>query len=308
VNTNDLIPLLSDMAIFVTVVEQGNFSKAAIKLGVTPSAVSRQISRLEDALGIKLLQRTTRQLALTESGTLTFDYCKQMVESADQAVNASRSATSTVSGLLRVSAPKSLANKVLRPLFVEFLKRYPDIQLHLKVTDRILDPIHDGVDFLIHINDNPIEALVNVKIGHVEQVLCASPDFIKKHSLPTHPDDLKYLACICLGENMADNRWRFSNKNQQSTIQVTGSYLLNHSDMRKDAIEQGFGVGPLPDYIAQKSIETGKLIPLLEDWQLQGSYQGDICLQYVQSKYMPNKDRVFIDFMKQKLLIIQPDS
>ena len=303
-NTNHLIPLMSDMAIFVTVVEQGNFSKAAKKLGVTPSAVSRQISRLEDALGIKLLQRTTRQLALTESGTLTFNYCKQMVESADQAVNASRSATSTVSGLLRVSAPKSLANKVLRPLLVEFLKRYPDIQLHLKVTDRILDPIHDGVDFLIHINDNPIEALVNVKIGHVKQVLCASPDFIKKHSLPTHPDDLKYLACICLGENMADNRWRFSSKNQQTTIQVTGSYLLNHSDMRKDAIEQGFGVGPLPDYIAQQSIETRKLIPLLEDWQLQGSYQGDICLQYVQSKYMPNKNRVFIDFMQQKLLVV----
>jgi DNA-binding transcriptional LysR family regulator len=306
-DTNKLIPLLSDMAIFVTVVEQGNFSKTAIKLGVTPSAVSRQISRLEDALGIKLLQRTTRQLALTESGTITFNYCKQMVEAADQAVNASRSATSTVRGLLRVSAPKSLANKVLRPLFVEFLKCYPDIQLHLKVTDRLLDPIHDGVDFLIHINDDPIEALVSVNIGRVEQVLCASPDFIKNHTLPTHPDDLKSLACICLGENMTDNRWLFSKNNQQASIQVTGSYLLNHSEMRRDAIEQGFGVGPLPDYIAQQGIETGKLIALLKDWRLQGNYQGDICLQYVQSKYMPNKNRVFIDFMKQKRLIIQPD-
>ncbi len=307
-DTNKLMPLLSDMAIFVTVVEQGNFSKAAKKLGVTPSAVSRQISRLEDALGIKLLQRTTRQLALTESGAITFNYCKQMVESADQAVNASRSATSTVSGLLRVAAPKSLANKVLRPLFVEFLKCYPDIQLHLKVSDRILDPIHDGVDFLIHINDNPIEALVNVKLGHVEHVVCASPDFLSKHTLPLHPDDLKNLACICLGENMADSRWRFSNKNQQTTVQVKGSYLINHSEMRRDAIEQGFGVGSLPDYIAQQSIETGKLIPLLEDWHLKGSYQGDICLQYVQSKYLPNKNRVFIDFMKQKLQIVQSDS
>jgi DNA-binding transcriptional LysR family regulator len=307
-DTNKLIPLLSDMAIFVTVVEQGNFSKAAKRLGVTPSAVSRQISRLEDALGIKLLQRTTRQLALTESGTITFNYCKQMVESADQAVNASRSVTSTISGLLRVSAPKSLANKVLRPLFVEFLKCYPDIQLHLKVSDRIFDPIHDGVDFLIHINDKPIEALVNVKLGHVEHVVCASPNFLANHSLPTHPEDLKKLACICLGENMADSRWRFTQKNQQTTVQVMGSYLINHSEMRKDAIEQGFGVGSLPDYIAKKGIETGTLIPLLEDWQLQGSYQGDICLQYVQSKYMPNKNRVFIDFMKKKLLIIQPDS
>jgi DNA-binding transcriptional LysR family regulator len=269
--------------------------------------VSRQISRLEDALGTKLLQRTTRQLALTGSGKITFDYCKQMVESAEQAVNASTSATSTVSGLLRVAAPKSLASWVLRPLFVEFLKCYPDIQLHLKVTDRILDPIHDGVDFLIHINDHPIEALVNVKIGRVEQVLCASPDFLANHNMPTHPDDLKHLPCICLGENSTDNRWRFSNKNQQATVQVNGSYLLNHSEMRRDAIEQGFGIGSLSDYTAQQGIETGKLIPLLKEWQLQGSYHGDICLQYVQSKYMPNKNRVFIDFMKQKLLVIQSD-
>ena len=305
--TNKLIPLLSDMAIFVTVVEQGNFSKTAKELGVTPSAVSRQISRLEDALGIKLLQRTTRQLALTESGTITFNYCKQMVESADQAINASRSATSTVSGLLRVAAPKSLANKVLKPLFVEFLKCYPDIQLHLKVSDRILDPIHDGVDFLIHINDNPIEALVNVKLGHVKSLVCASPDFLSDHKLPSHPDDLKNLPCICLGENLADSRWRFSKNNQQTTVQVAGSYLVNHSEMRRDAIEQGLGIGSLPDYIAEQGIKTGKLIALLEDWQLTGNYQGYICLQYVQSKYLPNKNRVFIDFMKQRLLTIQSD-
>jgi DNA-binding transcriptional LysR family regulator len=228
-----------------------------------------------------------------------------MIESAEQAVNASSSTTSTVSGLLRVAAPKSLANRVLRPLFVEFLKCYPDIQLHLKVTDRILDPIHDGVDFLIHINDSPIEALVNVKIGRSEQVLCASPDFLANHPLPKHPDDLKDLPCLCLGENMSDSRWRFSQKNQQTTVQVTGSYLLNHSEMRRDAIEQGFGIGSLPDYIAQQGISSGKLIPLLEDWRLQGNYQGDICLQYVQSKYLPNKNRIFIDFMKQKLRGIQ---
>lgn len=306
-NTNRLLSLMSDMAVFVSVVEQGNFSKAAKKLGVTPSAVSRQMSRLEDALGIKLLQRTTRQLALTESGKLTFEYCKQMVESADKAVNASGSATSSVSGLLRVAVPRSLANKVLRPIFIDFLKCYPDIQLHLKVTDRILDPIHDGVDFLIHINDNPIEALVNVNIGHVKQVLCASPDFIEKHYLPTHPDELKNLACICLGESVTDSRWRFSNKKQQMTVQVTGSYYLNHSDMRKDAIEQGLGVGPLPDYIALQGIAKGSLIPLLEDWKMQGNYQGDICLQFVQTKYMPNKNRAFIDFMKQKLCKIKPN-
>lgn len=165
-----------------------------------------------------------------------------MVEAAEEAVSASTSATSTVSGLIRVAAPKSLANQVLRPIFVEFIKHYPDIQLHLKVTDLVLDPIHDAIDFLIHINDRPIKSLVNIKLGKVGQVLCASPDYLQINPTPLHPDDLKKHACICLGENATDNRW-----------------------------------------------------------QLQGNYHGDICLQFVQTKYMPNKNRVFIDFIKQKL-------
>ena len=301
-STNEVIPLLGDMAIFVTVVEQGNFSKAAKKLGVTPSAVSRQISRLEDALGIKLLQRTTRQLALTESGEVAFTSCKQMLEAAEQAISASTSTTSTVRGLLRIAAPKSLANQVLRPLFVEFLKQYPEIQLHLKVTDQVLDPIHDSIDFLIHINEQPIESLVNIKLGRVEQTLCASPEYLQAHTAPLRPEDLKDHACLCLGENATDNRWTFIKHNQQATVQVSGSYLVNHSEMRRDAIEQGFGIGALPDYIAKKSVQSGQLITLLNDWKLQGNYQGDICLQFVQSKYMPNKNRVFIDFIKQKLL------
>jgi len=303
-NTNKVIPLLADMAIFVTVVEQGNFSKAAKKLGVTPSAVSRQISRLEDALGIKLIQRTTRKLALTESGEVTFASCKQMLEAAEQAISASTSTTSTVRGLLRVAAPKSLANQVLRPLFVEFLKQYPEIQLHLKVTDQVLDPIHDSIDFLIHITEQPIDSLVNIKLGRVVQTLCASPEYLKTNAAPLHPDDLKDHRCICLGENATDTRWKFIKNNQQATVEVSGPYLVNHSEMRRDAIEQGFGIGSLPDYIAKQSVQSGQLIGLLNDWELQGNYQGNICMQFVQTKYMPNKNRVFIDFIKQKMLTL----
>jgi len=301
-NTNKMIPLLADMAIFVTVIEQGNFSKAAKKLGVTPSVVSRKIGNLEDALGIKLLQRTTRQLSLTESGEVTFLSCKEMVKAAEEAINAATSVTSAVSGLLRVSAPKSLSNQILRPILVEFLKLYPNIQLHLKVTDQVLDPIHDSIDFLIHINEKPIESLVNIKLGRVEQTLCASPRYLKDHTTPLIPGDLKYHRCLCLGENTTDNRWKFIGKNKEVVVQVIGPYLVNHSEMRRDAIEQGFGIGALPDYMAVQSIKSGKLIPLLRDWELEGNYKGEICLQFLQTKYMPNKNRVFIDFIKQKLL------
>jgi len=300
-NTNKLIPLLPDLAIFVTVVEQGNFSKAAKLLGVTPSAVSRQISRLEDALALKLLERTTRKLALTESGKITFNYCKQMLDSADQAVSASSSVSSTPTGLLRIAAPKSLANQVLRPLLVEFSKKYPTIKLHLKITDRVLEPIHDSIDILIHINEKPIDSLVNIKLGRVEQVVCASPKFLAQNGTPTHPEQLKDFSCICLGENVTDNRWRFTKDNQQCTVEVNGSYLVNHSVMRLDAIEQDLGIGSLPDYVAKQAIQDGSLVPILEAWQHQGNYQGDICLQFLQSKYMPSKIRVFIDFIKEKM-------
>lgn len=301
-DTNKILPLLTDMAILVSVVEQGNFSKAAAKLGVTPSAVSRQISRLEEALGTKLLQRTTRQLALTESGQLTYASCKQMLEAAEQAVSASSINSSSVRGLLRVAAPKSLSSRVLRPLFVEFMRRYPDIQLHVKVSDKLLDPIHDGIDFLIHINDSPIESLVCVKLGRVEQTLCASPNYLATHDTPTHPEQLKNHACLCLGESATDNRWLFTHHKQQVTVQVQGPYLVNHSEMRRDAIKQGFGIGALPDYMAKQGVEDGSLIALLQDWKLQGNYKGDICLQFLPTKYMPNKNRVFIDFLKEKML------
>lgn len=137
----------------------------------------------------------------------------------------------------------------------------------------MLDPIHDAIDFLIHINDQPIESLVNIKLGRVGQVLCASPDYLQSHSAPLHPNDLKDHACICLGENATDNRWKFINHNLHATVQVSGPYLVNHSEMRRDAIKQGFGIGSLPDYIAQQALETGQLIALLTDWKLQGNYK-----------------------------------
>lgn len=300
-DTNKLIPLLPELAIFATLIEQGNLSKAAKKLGITPSAVSKQIISLEDALALKLLHRTSKQLVVTESGRIAFDYYKQISNTADHTVSVNNSEKQTPTGLLRIAAPESLANQVLRPLFVEFSKKYPTIKLHLKVTDRLLDPIHDAVDILIHIDEKPIETLANIKIGCTEQVLCASPNYLKTHNIPTHPEQLKNHRCICVGENVTDNRWSFIKETQQTTVHVNGSYLVNHNGMRRNAIEQGLGIGTLPDFVAKKAIEEGTLEVILEDWQLQDHSQGDIYLQFFQSKSMPIKSRVFIDFMKNKI-------
>lgn len=218
-----------------------------------------------------------------------------MLDHANQVTN------TAPTGLLRIAAPKTLASQVLRPIFVAFSKKYPAIKLHVKVSDRTLDPIHDGVDILIHINEKPIESLENIKIGRVEQILCASPMYLQQHGTPSHPEHLKDFSCICLGEDNADNHWHFSKREQQCSVQVNGSYLVNHSRMRRDALEQGLGIGSLPDFVAKQAIREGLLVPILESWQLQGNYQGDICLQFSQNKYTSSKSRVFIDFIKERM-------
>ena len=110
---------------------------------------------------------------------------------------------------------------------------------------------------MIHINEKPIDSLVNIKLGRVEQIVCASPHFLAQNGTPTHPEQLKDVSCICLGENVTDNRWRFTKGNQQCTVEVNGSYLVNHSVMRLDAMEQDLGIGALPDYVAQQAIQDG---------------------------------------------------
>ncbi|WP_026339312.1 LysR family transcriptional regulator [Psychromonas ossibalaenae] len=298
---NRVIPLMPDMAVFVTVVDTGNFTKAAALLGVTPSAVSRQIGRLEEALAVKLLIRTTRKLALTDPGKVTYDYCKQMYESAQEAVQVSSSAASSPAGTLRVSAPKALANQLLKPFIRPFLALYPDIQLQLKATDRFIDPVHDNIDIIFHITEQPIEGLINKVVGRVNQLLCASPEYLEQYGTPLLPLDLTAHNCIYLGETVSDRRWKFIREGHSATVNVSGSYAVNHSDMRLDALTNGLGIGFLPDFVAQQAISDGSLIEVLDQWQITGNYQGDICMQYAQSKFLPKANRVFIDYVSQQL-------
>jgi len=300
-DTKKLLPLLPDLVIFVAVIEQGNFTDAAKKLGRTPAAVSKQISRLEAALALKLLQRSTQKLTLTESGKMTFDYCKKLLNDIDQTVNKNAALSPLPTGLLRISAAKPLVNQLLKPLFMAFSKQYPTVKLHVKVTEQLSDPLYDAVDIVIHRNKKPIESLVNINIGKIEHVLCASPDYIKQHGTPTHPMQLQNYQCIGLDEYSTDPQWQFTRDGQEITVQVDERHVINHSTKRKNAIEQGLGIGILPNFIAKKAIEKGTLVAVLEDWQWQESDQEDIYVQFLPSKHVPSKNTAFIDFIKQKM-------
>ena len=217
--TNDSAALLPYMAVFVRVVEAGSFSGAARLLGSTPSAVSRQVARLEQALALRLLERTTRQLRLNEAGAEFYQHCRDMLDAADAAVAIGERLMRSPRGLVRLSVPKAYGKFVVGPLMPAFLQRYPEVDVQLRISDQSPDLIEDGFDLLVQVTDNPPEGLAGKPLGPVRQLLCASPDYLQRHGEPQHPQDLLRHSCLYLGkrrETIAGTCAAASNRNGDS--------------------------------------------------------------------------------------------
>lgn len=299
-DTNKLIPLLSEMAIFVNVVETGSFSKTAKKLGVSPSSVSRSITRLENTLEEKLLERTTRQMRLSTTGQEVYSLCSDMMHSAKLAVSAAQTDKSEVSGVLRVAAPKALSRQVLMPMILDFIQEFPKVSLQLKVADHYIDPIGDEVDVIIHITDKPNIGLIARTLSQCRLVLCASPDYLKQHGTPEHPDQITAHNCLCLGENPRDRIWDFTKEEQKLSINANGSFAVNHSEIRREAVLRGIGLSVFPEFAIQEYLDSGKVVEVLQDWRIGGNYQGQVIAQYAQSKFIPGQIKAFVDYMQSK--------
>ncbi|WP_428241262.1 LysR family transcriptional regulator [Gynuella sp.] len=298
-NTNQLINLLPDMAILVTVVEAGSFSAASTRLNLSPSAVSRSVSKLEAALQVRLLERTTRRLNLSTAGREVFQQCQSMLASARVAASAAQAKNGEVVGLLRVAAPKAFARRVLTPLVLEFIRRHPKVSVHFKVVDHFIDPISDEVDVIFSITDAPVPGLVARPLINSRLLLCASPEYLARNGTPTTPQQLKTHQCIRIGEEADDLTWEFFQGDQKVAVIVDGPIAVNHSEIRRESALQGLGIAVFPEFTVTDYLLAGTLIRVLPDWQLGGRYQGVVMMQYARSKYVPNQQRVFVDFVQQ---------
>jgi DNA-binding transcriptional LysR family regulator len=292
--------VLPDMAVFVLVVESGSFTAAAEQLGMTPSAVSRQISRLETALEVRLLERTTRKQTTTSEGLAAYGRCKAMVDCARD-VTAIGPSTTTPAGKIYISAPKAYSAVVLQPLVMSFLKENPEIDVHFRVTDTFLNPLRDDVDLAFRLSDQLVEGLVSRPLHTIDSYLCANPDYLKLHDLPKHPNDLLKLSCIALGEYEQDNHWTFQRGEERVQVKVNGRYTTNHSAMRLNAVKAGFGIGLFPDFVVNDDLASGDVVQVLGDWHLISKYQGTVSMQFMQNKFMPTRLRRLIDFFIQQL-------
>ncbi|GAL15606.1 transcriptional regulator LysR family [Vibrio astriarenae] len=296
-----LIALLPDLASYILIVKEGSFTAAAKKLDVSPSALSKLMTRLEKALNVKLIQRTTRKLIVTDSGQKVYEQAMVMLNAAQQAVEVSTIDHAEPAGTITVAAPEAFLNSVLQPFVVPFLEQYPEINLHLRAVDGEIDLFKYGIDVAFKLTDTPDEALVLKELGKTDLVLCASPEYLAKKGTPVHPDDLKQHDCLYLAETNTDNIWSFMRGEEIQTVEVHGRYAVNHSQMRLSGVKQGLGVGLFHDFVINEALESNEVVRVLSDWQIRSNYYGAIAMQYAQTKYMPARLRVFIDYINEQL-------
>jgi DNA-binding transcriptional LysR family regulator len=301
-NPTELFALLPDMAVFARVVDAGNFSVAARQMGTTPSTVSRQIKRLEEALATRLLERSTRKVRVTESGAQVVHYCRDILNAASGAVDSAGQLLGRPQGKVSVSAPTAFAKTVIHPLVPGFLRLYEEVDLQLRFTDLEVDPLKDDLDLVIRLTDRPPPGLAGRRIGTARWVLCASPAYLRARGRPESPRELAQHDCLYLGETADDNRWRFLRGTETQTVDVKGRYIANHAGARLEAAQQDLGIAALPEFVAADALKHGDLVQVLVDWNIEARpYVGSIWLLYPPNRFLPPKVRALIDYLAEHM-------
>lgn len=281
---------LERIAAFIEVVEANSFAAAARKLGVSTAAISRQVARLEADLGVSLLQRTTRQLSLTELGSQYFQQCKKTLGELTEAELLLAGSQSEARGLLRVTSSRYFALKYLIPRLAEFRALNPKLQINFELAERFPDLAQEGIDILFGVSMEGPAELVRRRVAVARYVLCASPDYLKKYGTPKTPGDLSQHLYITHSMRKPDNLIKL--KDGKELYMKPVLWFDDSRAMRECAIK-GMGMVNLHDYIVADALRDGTLKELLPEYQ---EKQQPVYLYYQQSRYLQPKIRRFIDF------------
>ncbi len=295
----------SEMLIFVRCVEEGSFSAAARALDMTPSAISKQIRRLEDRLGARLFNRTTRRISLTEVGRDFYDRCSRIMADIEAAEEAVSSLQDRVRGTLRVTATAAFARGEILPRINHFLEKYPELNLELELTDRAVDLVEEGVDVAVMLQeqvDDP--SLVSRKLAVNRRIIVASPEYIARHGEPDTPEDLLKHNCLTMYNLARFNDWEFDvGSNGRQVIHVSGNFRANTAGALFEAALAGVGLARLSTWLVAPKIREGRLVHVLPD------YTHEVSAYYVlfpQGRHLSRKVRAFVDFLVDEFTPVPP--
>jgi len=296
--------LATQMTIFVRVVEEGGFSAAARALDLSPSAVSKHIGRLEDRLGMRLLNRTTRHIELTEQGQALYDRYARIVAEIEEAEAWAKASRGAVRGTIRAAATVAFAKYQVLPLVPEFLARYPDVRLHLEVTDRAVDLMEESIDVAIRFSEQLLDpSVVARRLAINRRVICAAPSYLAAHGTPKTPDDLLKHNCLTLYTVTTFNEWEFEGPEGTRVLQVRGSFETNSADAMYHAALAGLGIVRLSTYLVGPDLKAGRLVLLLPQYVHE---KASILAVYPHQRHLSPTVRAFVDFLVEKFTPVPP--
>lgn len=288
---------LTAMEIFVRVVKDGSFSAAARSLNMSKSAVSKYISELEDRLSVRLLNRTTRRLSVTDMGRAYHERCLQILSDVAEIETAVSAETRKVSGMLRIAAPVTFSVKHLGAPLSEFLSRYPEIEVDLQLNDRRADIVEEGFDVAVRIARQLTDSsLIAAKLATSRAVTCASPAYLKKHGTPRTPLDLMTHNCLRYSNMGPVLEWNFlSPQGEPIAVRISGTIIANNGEVLREAALDGQGVITGPSFLTGDAIRDGRLVEILTEYA-QAPF--GIFAVYPHNRHLSAKVRSFVDFLK----------
>ncbi len=289
---------LNGMRVFAQVVEAKTFCAAADKLGMSKSLASRHVSALERSLSVKLLNRSTRKLSLTEAGAVFYEHCARIVQEAELAEQRLTRTQSEPAGLVRVTAVPAFAVRHVLPALTEFYQKYPKIQVKLFCSNRALDLGDEGFDLGIRVSFSPAPNLVARKLAVNRAVLCASPAYLKRRGMPRRIEDLRKHECVLFPALAPKGVWTLRRGRRKYSVQVAGVFETDEMDVVRAAVAAGMGIGILPLYMVGDALQQGQLVPLLRQFQVVP--ESAIYLVYLPNRTLSSRVRALIDFLAER--------
>jgi DNA-binding transcriptional LysR family regulator len=286
---------LNALAVFAKVVEAGSFSEAARRLKMPISTVSRRVAELEDQLGVRLIERSTRSLRLTELGAEVLEHAIRSAELSEAVESIVSNRLSDVSGTLRLSSMPSVSDTLTTPLVTAFQASYPNVRFQILVTERMVDLIADGIDLAFRLGPLKDSSLVARRILTYRHQLVASPSYLKDRELPRKPEDLLSHRLLTFSYWKPENSWTFVHKNGQDKETLTFQPHLSMNDFAglAPALVAGAGIGDLPPVVQPSLIEEGRLVEVMPDWRFR-TY--DLSLVHVANRHLSKPCRLFKEF------------
>ncbi|MGP2868496.1 LysR substrate-binding domain-containing protein [Serratia nevei] len=289
------MPILSDLRVFVLVARRAGFAAAAEELGVSPAFISKRIALLEKALDVSLLHRTTRRVAITEDGERIYEWAQRILNDVDQMMDELSEVRQAPQGMLRVVSSFGFGRRFVAPALSALAREYPQLELRLDVSDRLVDLVSEGFDLDIRIGDDIAPNLIARKLADNQRILCASPAYLQRHGVPKSVAELAGRACLVIKErDHPFGLWRLQGPGGEETVKVTGALASNHGEIVHQWCLDGQGVALRSVWDVKQNIDSGRLVHILPEY----FQPANIWAVYVSRLATSAKVRVTVEFLR----------